>query len=31
MLKRAFEGGVHAAWVTGDAVYSASALRTFLE
>ena len=31
MLKRAFEGGVHAAWVTGDAVYSASNLRTFLE
>jgi len=31
MLERAFKGGVHAAWVTGDAVYSASNVRTFLE
>ncbi len=31
MLERAFKGGVHAAWVTGDAVYSAATLRTFLE
>ncbi|MFB9993883.1 IS701 family transposase [Deinococcus oregonensis] len=31
MLERAFTGGVHAAWVTGDAVYSASNVRSFLE
>lgn len=31
MLQRAFEGGVHAAWVTGDAVYSACNVRDFLE
>lgn len=31
MLERAFEGGVNAAWVTGDAVYSAYQVRAFLE
>ncbi|THF69134.1 IS701 family transposase [Deinococcus sp. Arct2-2] len=31
MVERAFTGGVHAAWVTGDAVYSASNVRSFLE
>ncbi len=31
MLERGFEGGVNAAWVTGDAVYSAYNVRDFLE
>jgi SRSO17 transposase len=31
MLQRAFEGGVQAAWVTGDAVYSAYGIRSWLE
>ncbi|WP_309572224.1 IS701 family transposase [Deinococcus sp.] len=31
MLQRAFDGGVNAAWVTGDAVYSAYNVRDFLE
>jgi SRSO17 transposase len=31
MLQRAFEGGVQAAWVTGDAVYSAYGMRSWLE
>jgi len=31
MLQRAFDGGVHAAWVTGDAVYSAYNVREALE
>ncbi|WP_344870151.1 IS701 family transposase, partial [Deinococcus aetherius] len=31
MLRRAFDGGVHAAWVTGDAVYSAYNVRDVLE
>lgn len=31
MLQRAFEGGVHAAWITGDAVYSVYNIRDFLE
>jgi len=31
MLQRAFEGGVQAAWVTGDAAYSAYGMRSWLE
>ena len=31
MLQRAFEAGVQAAWVTGDAVYSAYGMRSWLE
>lgn len=31
MLERAFDDGVEAAWVTGDAVYSAYNIRSFLE
>jgi SRSO17 transposase len=31
MLQRAFDAGVQAAWVTGDAVYSAYGLRSWLE
>lgn len=31
MLQRALEGGVQAAWVTGDAVYSAYGVRSWLE
>jgi SRSO17 transposase len=31
MLQRAFEGGAQAAWVTGDAVYSAYGMRSWLE
>jgi SRSO17 transposase len=31
MLQRAFDAGVHAAWVTGDAVYCAYGLRSWLE
>ncbi|MDQ3707252.1 MAG: IS701 family transposase [Chloroflexota bacterium] len=31
MLQRAFEAGVQAAWVTGDAVYSTYGMRSWLE
>ena len=31
MLQRAFEGGAQAAWVTGDAAYSAHVMRSWLE
>lgn len=31
MLQRAFEGGVQAAWVTGDAAYSAYGMRSWLK
>lgn len=31
MLQRAFEGGVQAAWITGDAAYSAHGMRSWLE
>ena len=31
MLQRAFEGGVKAAWVTGDAAYSGYGVRSWLE
>lgn len=31
MLQRAFDGGVKAAWVTGDAAYSSYGVRSWLE